>query len=75
MSEYVAVSALEFADGSIEAFVLARGEGKKCRSVANMVPGISYSGDKPVKSARVVIMKAEDWEALASDESLESRAP
>lgn len=66
LEEWIAASVIEFENGDIEAMVLARGDGKKCESVANMVPGITYNGDKKVKGARVVVMKASSWDAIAN---------
>lgn len=62
--EFVCVAAIEFADGSAEYMLLSRGRLKQCESVMNGVPGISYSGVKPVKNAHVMVIPSSEYDAL-----------
>lgn len=41
---------------------MARGSQEHCKSVADLIPGIAYKGDKKFKEARVGLMLAADWD-------------
>jgi hypothetical protein len=60
--DFMCVSCIEFADtGSVSAQPLHVGDLQSCERVADMLPAISYSGDRPVKKAWMSIIRTQDW--------------
>lgn len=53
---YVCVYALFFSDGGEPEFqVLHKGSEADCKSIADLIPAVSYSGPRPVKTCRMGI--------------------
>lgn len=51
---------IEFTDGGEpEGAVLHEGTLDECERVMEMIPGVSYSGSRPIKSARMAIRELE----------------
>jgi hypothetical protein len=48
-------TAIEFEDGHLEGQVFHVGTKAECERVANMMPGVAYSGPERVLGARVII--------------------
>lgn len=60
--EFMCVSCIEFDDGgSVSAQPLHVGDRESCERVADLIPAVSYSGDRPVKRAWMSIIKTQDW--------------
>jgi len=63
--EWVAGYVMDFTDGGdSEACVLATGTLDKCEHFRNLLPGLAYSGTRPVKGAQSFVMRKSDWESL-----------
>lgn len=63
--EWVTLATIYFDDGSAQSQEMARGSEEHCKSVADLIPGIAYKGDKKFKEARVGLMRAADWDNTA----------
>jgi hypothetical protein len=68
---YVAFYMLQFSDGgNAEAVILHEGSEESCRKVADMFPGVTYSGPRPNPKASVnVCLKKtfEEWSRVSAD--------
>lgn len=54
--QFVCGYVIEFRDGGEpEAEVLHVGSLEDCEKVSSLIPGVAYSGDRPVEGARIVI--------------------
>jgi hypothetical protein len=59
---FVVLAFLTFEDGSGSAMEIARGE--RCKAAADLVPAVSYSGDKKLRDAKVGIMLATEFDSF-----------
>lgn len=65
--EWVCAYCIDFTDGGpAEGRVLHRGTLEDCQRTSNLMPGIAYSGDRPVRGARSMVMRIADWESITS---------
>jgi hypothetical protein len=63
--DWVAGYIMDFADGNdSEARVLVTGSLEKCEHFRNLLPGLAYSGTRPIKGAQSFVMSKSDWETL-----------
>lgn len=59
--EFICGYVIEFSDGGDpEGGILHQGTLEDCERVANMIPGVAYSGSRPVAQARIVIHEREN---------------
>ena len=62
-SLYICGYVLSFSDGgSKEEQVLCRGSKEECDMMMDLIPAISYSGDRPDPEARMVVVKLGEGE-------------
>lgn len=55
---------IEFTDGGEpEGGILHEGSREDCEKVRDMIPGVSYSGDRPIKHATIGVWQDESAEA------------
>lgn len=64
MSEYVCGSLLVFDDQSAQGMILHRGGRESCDKVADMIPAVSYNGEKRIAESRLLIMPEEEWNSM-----------
>lgn len=62
--KWVVGYALDFEDGESEGRVIHRGTLEECERVRNLMPAVSYSGDRKVERAHSFVMRQSDWETL-----------
>jgi hypothetical protein len=64
MPDFVAASVLEFADGTALVMPLHSGTREECVQMLELIPAVSYSGDKTVTKSWGAVFSAEEWEAM-----------
>ena len=59
--EWMYVSCLQFDDETVSAQPLHRGDKESCERVADLIPAVSYSGDKTVTKSWMSIVRYSDY--------------
>jgi hypothetical protein len=60
---HVLITVLEYEDGGAGAQKLGEGTEQELQRIAEVVPAVSYSGPERVRSARLAIITAAEWQA------------
>ena len=67
--QFVCASVITFSDGGPESvMLLSSGTEEECRRTADLVPAISYNGDRPDPKGRLVIIPREWWDEWLSEQ-------
>jgi len=59
---HICASVIEFTDDSFIAQALHTGDLKSCEKVRDMIPAISYSGDKTPSKSYLTIIEKDLWD-------------
>ena len=63
--EYILGCVIDFSDGGDpEGQIIHRGTKKECEKVKELIPGVSYSGSRPIKGARFFIAPASVYDTF-----------
>ena len=63
---FIAASVITFDDGETSGMVLHRGSRAECESVCDLLGAISVNDLRRIVDARLVVMPADEWDALCS---------
>jgi len=63
-AEFICASVVRFDDGETSGMVLQRGSRQECESVCDLLGAITVNDPRPVVDARLVVIPADEWDAL-----------